>query len=135
MILYSLLTHSNSLFLWIKVCYNHHVLKIIQRQLVLTNNYATGLVLNTNVWINKNIYLHLGKCDDKKNLKYILDAAMVSIPEEITNDSPSLPMTAKIVKNQVIVNHCVFSPTYLMLKRKEQNFVLELQNTNVEPWK
>ena len=71
----------------------------------------------------------------KKNLKYILDAAMVSIPEEITNDSPSLPMTAKIVKNQVIVNHCVFSPTYLMLKRKEQNFVLELQNTNVEPWK
>ena len=29
----------------------------------------------------KNIYQHAGKCDDQKNLKDIIDAAMVSTPE------------------------------------------------------
>ena len=36
---------------------------------------------------------------------------------------------------QLIGNHCVFSPTYLMLKRKQQNIVLWLQNPNAKPWK
>ena len=81
----------------------------------------------------KNIYQHADKCDDQQNLKDIIDAAMVSNPEDIIYDSPSLPMTQTTVKNQVLGNHCVFSPTYLMLKRKQQNVVLELQNQNTEP--
>ena len=46
----------------------------------------------------KNIYQHAGKCDDQQNLNDILDAAMVSNTEEITNVIPSLrktPITAK----------------------------------------
>ena len=31
------------------------------------------------------IYQHAGRCDDQKNLKDILDAAMVSTPEEFTD--------------------------------------------------
>ena len=30
---------------------------------------------------NKNIYQHAGKCDDQKNLKDIIDAAILSNPE------------------------------------------------------
>ena len=80
----------------------------------------------------KKIYQHSGKFDDQQNLKDVLDAAMVSTPEEIIYDSPSFPMTSTPVKNQVLGNHCVYSPTYLMLKRKHQNIVLELQNPNAD---
>ena len=83
----------------------------------------------------KKIYQHVGKCDDQKNLKDILDAAMVSTPEEVTDDSPSLPMTQTTVKNQVLGNHCVYSLTYLMLKIKQQNVVLDLQNKSTETLK
>ena len=75
----------------------------------------------------KKMYQHAGKCDDQQNLKDILDAYMVSTPEEATYDSPRLPMTSTPLKNQVPGNHCVFSPTCLMLKRKQQNVVLELK--------
>ena len=46
----------------------------------------------------KKIYQHAGKCDDQKNLKDILDAAMVSTPEEVTYKSPNVPMTSTPVK-------------------------------------
>ena len=72
------------------------------------------------------MYQHAGKWDDQQNIKDILDASMVSTPEEITDDSSSLPMTKTIVKKQVLGNHCVFSPTYLMLKRKQKNVLLDL---------
>ena len=38
-------------------------------------------------------------------------------------------------RNQVLGNHCVFSPTYWMLNQKHQNIVLELKNINIEPLK
>ena len=38
-------------------------------------------------------------------------------------------------KNQVLGNHCVFSPIYLMLNRKKQNVVLEIHNQTAEPWR
>ena len=41
----------------------------------------------------------------------------------------------KIKKNQVLVNHCVYSPTYLMLKIKQQNVALNLKNKNSDPLK
>ena len=56
----------------------------------------------------KKIYQHAGKCDDQQNLKYILDAAMVFTTEEITDYSPSLPMTQTPVKNEVLRNNCVY---------------------------
>ena len=81
----------------------------------------------------KKIYQHAGKCDDQQNLKYIIDAAMVLTPEGVKDDSPNVSMTSTPVKNQVLGNHCVYSPTYLMLKIKEGNVVLWLKNQNTEP--
>ena len=60
---------------------------------------------------------------------------MVSTPEEITDKSTSLSMTQTTVKKQVLENHCVYSPTYLMIKRELLYVVLELQNQNTEPLK
>ena len=59
----------------------------------------------------KTIYQHAGKCDDQQNLKGILDTDMVLTPEGVTNDSPIVPMTSTAVKNKLLVNHCVYSPT------------------------
>ena len=46
----------------------------------------------------KKIYQHAGKCEDQQNLKNILDTAMVSNPEVVTNNSPNVPMTSTPVK-------------------------------------
>ena len=62
----------------------------------------------------KKIYQHAGKCDYQQSLKDIIDAAILSTPEEVTDNS-------------------VFSPTYWMLNQKQQNFVLWLQNQNAKP--
>ena len=42
----------------------------------------------------KEIYQHAGKCDDKKNLKYIIDAAILSTPEGVTDNSTNVHMTS-----------------------------------------
>ena len=60
----------------------------------------------------KYIYQHSGKCDDQKNLKDILDAAMVSTPEVVIYDIPNVNMKSIPVKKQVLGNHYVYSPTY-----------------------
>ena len=39
------------------------------------------------------MYQHAGKYDDQKNLKYILDDAMVSTTEEVIDESPNVPVT------------------------------------------
>ena len=59
----------------------------------------------------KRIYQHAGKCDGQQNLKDILDASMVSPTDKIIYDSPSLPTAQTTVKNQVLGNQCVYSPT------------------------
>ena len=41
---------------------------------------------------HKKIYQHTGKCDDQKNLKDIIDYAMVSTSEVVTDNSPNAPM-------------------------------------------
>ena len=48
---------------------------------------------------HKKIYQHAGKCDDWKNLNYIIDAAMVSTTEEIIDDSSNVTMIKKQQKN------------------------------------
>ena len=65
------------------------------------------------VWNNiKKIYQHEGKRDNQQILKDILDAVMVSTPEEVIDEIPNMPITSTPVKYQVLVNHCVYSPTY-----------------------
>ena len=46
----------------------------------------------------KYIYQHAGNCDDQQNLKDLLDAAMVSTPEGVIDNSPNVPMTSTPVK-------------------------------------
>ena len=74
-------------------------MNIIQRLLVFNNHWATGLLLNT-IFVNniKKIYQHAGNCDNQQNLKDILDADMMSTPEEFTDDSPHVTMTSTQVK-------------------------------------
>ena len=58
----------------------------------------------------KNRYQHAGKCDDQQNLKDIIDAAILSTPEEITYVSPSLrkiPTTVK--KTSARKSICLFT--------------------------
>ena len=43
---------------------------------------------------NKNIYQHAGKCDDQQNLKDIIDAAILSTTEGVTDHSPNVHMTS-----------------------------------------
>ena len=40
----------------------------------------------------KKIYQHAGKCDDQQNLKDIIDAAILSTPEGVTDNSPNVHM-------------------------------------------
>ena len=42
----------------------------------------------------KKIYQYADKCDDQKNIKDIIDAAMVSTREGFTYDSPNVPMAS-----------------------------------------
>ena len=76
----------------------------------------------------KKIYQHAGKCDDQQNLKDIIDAAILSTPEGVTDNSPNINMTQHQLKNQVLGNHCVYSQIYWMLILKQPNVDLWLQN-------
>ena len=46
----------------------------------------------------KKVYQHAGKCDYKKNLKDIIDAAILSTLEGVTDNSPNLHMASTLVK-------------------------------------
>ena len=46
----------------------------------------------------KTIYQHAGKCDDQQNLKDIIDAAILSTPEGVTDNSPNVHITLKPFK-------------------------------------
>ena len=83
----------------------------------------------------KKIYQHSGKCDDQQDFKDIIENAMFSTPESITYDSHSLPLTQTTVKNQILGNCCIYSPTCLVLKRELLSVLLELQDQNTEPLK
>ena len=58
---------------------------------------------------------------------------MISTPEEVTDFSPSFRITQTTVKNQVLGNHCVYSPTYLMLKRELLSVIPNMQNEYPDP--
>ena len=46
----------------------------------------------------KKIYQHAGKCDDQQNLKDIIDAAILSTPEGVTDNSPNVYMKSSPFK-------------------------------------
>ena len=67
--------------------------------MVLANLHLQGLLLNTDVWTtSKRLYQRAGKCDYQQNLKDIIDAAILSTPEGVTDNSPNVHMTSKPVK-------------------------------------
>ena len=45
----------------------------------------------------KKIYQHAGKCDDQQSFKDIIDAAILSTPEGVTDNSSNVHMTSKPV--------------------------------------
>ena len=42
----------------------------------------------------KKIYQHAGKCNDEQNIKDIIDAAIISTPEGVTDRSPNVHLTS-----------------------------------------
>ena len=62
----------------------------------------------------KKLHKQTGKCDDQIQLKYIIEADMVSTSEGFTNDSHISPMTSTPVKNHVFENHCFCLLTFYM---------------------
>ena len=64
----------------------------------------------------KKIYQHAGKCDDQQNLKYIIDDAILSTPEGVTDNSPNVHMTSKQVKKpSARKSLCLFTTAVLSL--------------------
>ena len=58
----------------------------------------------------KNSYQHAGKCDDQKNLRDILDYAMVLTTEVVTDNINNLPMTSTPVKKPIASKSlCLFT--------------------------
>ena len=57
----------------------------------------------------KKIYQHAGKCNDQQNLKDILDSAMVSTLEGVTDESPNFPMTSTPVFLSASKSLCLFT--------------------------
>ena len=105
--------------LWLNVYYNHHVLNIIWRLWALKNNYATCLILNTNVWTTLKRYINIKIIvTTKKNLKYILDASMVSTPEGVKYDSTSVPMTSTPFKKPSARKSLCLSTNIFDIKKK-----------------
>ena len=67
--------------------------------------------------INK-LYKRSGKCDNQQQLKYILDADMVSSSEGFTNNSPIYPMTSTPVNKPIDIKSLFLSTNILHAKNK-----------------
>ena len=67
---------------------------------------------------HKNIYQHAGKCDNQQNLKDILDADMVSTPEEVTYNITNVPMTSTPVKKPSSMKSLCLLTDIFDVKRK-----------------
>ena len=48
----------------------------------------------------KKIHQHEGKCDDQQNLKAIIDAAILSTPEVVTDNITNVHITSTPIKKQ-----------------------------------
>ena len=82
----------------------------------------------------KKIYEHAGKCDYQQNLKDIIDAAMLSTPEGVTDKSPNVHLTSSLVKKpSASKSLCLFTNILdVQLKTAKPRFVLQ-QNQDANP--
>ena len=116
MIISSPLIHLNNYMMFLKVCYNQSKLNITLRLLILINQWATRLLLNTNVWITFKKYQHAGKCDDQNEFKIFSRLLWFLLHKKCLMTVLVCLWPKWHPRNQVLVNYCVYSPTYLMLK-------------------
>ena len=83
----------------------------------------------------KKIYQYAGKCDDQQNLKDILEAAILSTPEGLTDNSPNVQMTSSQVnKISAMKSLCLFT-NILAVKLATAKIFLLLQNPDAKPRK
>ena len=75
----------------------------------------------------KKIYQHARKCDDQQNIKDILDAAILSTPEVVTDNIPNVSMTSTPVKKPSAGKSlCIFTNILdVKPKTEERSFVAE----------
>ena len=80
----------------------------------------------------KNIYQRAGKCDDQQNLKDIIDSAILSTPEGVTDNSPNVHMTSKPVKKPSARKSICLFTNILDVKptTAKRRFVAENPNAN-----
>ena len=72
----------------------------------------------------KKIYQHAGKCDDQQNLKDILNAAMVSTPELVTNNNPNVCLTLIPVKKPSAKKSlCLFTNIFDVKNKTEKRCI------------
>ena len=85
-----------------------------------TRSYFEHICMN-NI---KNIYQHAGKCDDQQNLKDIIDAAILSTIEGVTDNSPNVHMTSTPVKRpSARKSLCLFTNIlYVQPKNSQTSF-------------
>ena len=69
-----------------------------------------------------------------KTLKNIIDAAMVSTPEEVTDESHNVHMTSTAVKNPSASKSLCLFTNILNVKKKTAKLRFVVQNPNAEPW-
>ena len=66
----------------------------------------------------KNIYQHAGKSDDQQNLKDILEAAILSTPEGVTDDSTNVHMASSPAKKPSASKSLCLFTNILDVKKK-----------------
>ena len=102
LILFFLPIHFNNNVLFLKVCYNHCVLKITWRILVLINNWATVLFLKTYVFKKLINYTNmLVSVTTNNNSKILLRTLWFLILEDSPITVPDLPWYQHQSRNQV----------------------------------
>ena len=72
----------------------------------------------------KKIYQHAGKCDDQQNLKDILEAAILSTPEGLTDNIPNAPISSTPVKKPSARKSLCLFTNILNVKSTTKNVVL-----------
>ena len=73
----------------------------------------------------KKIYQHVGKSDDKQNLKDILEDALLSTPERFIDNIPNVPITSSPVKKPSSSKSlCLFSNVLDVKPKTEKCLIL-----------
>ena len=81
----------------------------------------------------KKIYQHAGKCDDQQNLKDIIDAAILSTPEGVIDNSPNVHMPSTPVKKPTSSKSLCLLTNILDIKPKTAKRRFVAQNPDAKP--